>query len=359
MAMEKTPLNLQTIALEEAETKIRIKVKDEFLKRTPKREIDKMISAIIRDAERKIKISALAEAARKSLLDFYNRQYKEIKRSLSAQISVIAAFALLNGENTEGIQVKPTKAERAAAWRTVEETGYTGARVMGSAMQKYSEDYIRQNVQPALDRLAKQFPYDPDSGNGKTPGQHRASLRNRAEYEVRYLNAENNIESLRSQEVRLVVISAHADCSERCRKAQGGVYSLDGTSGRTDDGRKYEPLENVTDIPLITKSGKVYPRGNGILYGFNCRHYAVPYKTGYRFPKPNAEEERKEYEISKMQRRLERSVREWRTRAVEAKGVNPKEYIYARKKAMEWNERYIRYSMKNNRAFYPSRTKLI
>lgn len=331
-------------------------VKEEFLKRTPKREIDKKVAAIIREAEREIKIPSLAIGGRRSLLDFYNRQYTELRRSLSAQISMIAALSLLAGVRVDGTPAKVTKAERAAAWQTVERSGYTGARVMGVPMQRYSADYIRHNVQPALDRLADQYPYDPDQ---LTEQEHRNSLRNKAEMEVRQQEHEDRLNSLRANGTRLVLCSTHADCSERCRPYQGRVYSLDGTRGRTDDGRDFVPLEEATQNPrdrYVTKAGRVWQNG---LLSFNCRHFLVEYKSGYHFPKPDVKAERKEYMITETQRRLERNVREWRTRAVEAKGVNPEEYKYARKKAIEWNERYIEYSQKNNRAFYPSRTKLI
>lgn len=331
-------------------------VKEEFLKRTPKREIDKKVAAIIRETEREIKIPSLAIGGRRSLLNFYNRQYAELRRSLSAQISMISALSLLSGVRVNGTPAKATKAERAAAWQTVERSGYTGARTMGVPVQRYSADYIRHNVQPVLDRLGEQYPYDPDQ---LTEQGHRNSLRNKAEIAVRQQDHEDKLNAMRANGVRLVICSTHADCSDRCRPYQGRVYSLDGTRGRTDDGRNYVPLEEATQNPrdrYVTKAGRVWQNG---LLSFNCRHFLVEYKSGYRFPKPDVKAERKEYMITETQRRLERNVRKWRTRAIEARGVNPEEYKYARKKAIEWNKRYIEYSQKNNRAFYPSRTKLI
>ena len=331
-------------------------VKEEFFKRTPKREIDKKIAAIIREAEREIRIPSLAIDGRRSLLNFYNRQYAELRRSLSAQIPMVTALSLLAGVRIDGTPAKATKAERAAAWQTVEQSGYTGARTMGVPMQRYSADYIKRNVQPALDRLVEQYPYDPDQMTEQT---HRNSLRNKAEMAVRQQDHEDKLNAYRASGVRLVICSTHADCSERCRPYQGRVYSLDGTRGRTDDGRSFVPLEEATQNPrdrYVTKAGRVWQNG---LLSFNCRHFLVEYKSGYRFPEPDAKAERKEYMITETQRRLERNVREWRTRAVEARGVNPEEYRYARKKAIEWNKRYIEYSQKNDRAFYPSRTKLI
>ena len=340
--------------MEEAETKIRQVTKDEFFKQTRKTAIDRKVYAIIREAMAQIKIPDLRRASEVSLLDFYNRQYRELRRSFSWQLPMVAALALLNGHRTDGTPARATMREQSAAWRTVEAAGYSGSRVMGVPMQRFSQDYIRENVQPALDRLAKQYPYDPDSG--LTPQEHRNSLRNRAEFEVRGQAQQDSIDGFRARGVKLVICSTHADCSKRCAPWQGRVYSLDGTSGRTDDGRTYVPLENATEIYDTTKSGKRWRNG---LFGFNCRHFLVEYKSGYRFPKPNAELERKERAITETQRRLERNVRYWRTVAVESKGVNHERYVEARAKAIEWNKRYIEYSKKNNRAYYPSRTKIL
>lgn len=328
-------------------------MKEEFFRQTPKAEIDRKVFKHIADAEQQIKIPELAADVRQSLLRFYTAQYNELRRSFGWQLPVLAALFLLNGRTLTGREIEPTRAQTAQARQTLAEQGFDASRLSGVPLQKFSQDYMRDNVKPALDRLAKQQAKDPGDIEG------RNTLRNQAEMAVRYQAVSENIEAMRERGVKLVIISTHADCSERCSKAQGGVYSLDGTSGTTDDGRHYEPLENVTDIPIITKSGKVYPRGYGILYGFGCRHFAIPYKSGYRFPKPNAAEERREYNITQTQRRMEADVRKWRTVAVENKDIDQKRYLDARRKAIAANKAYIAYSKEHNRAYYPSRTKLI
>ena len=345
------------MAIEEAETKIRQVTKDEFFKQTRKTAIDKKVFAIVRDAAQKIHIPSLRRAAEASLLEFYTRQYDELRRSFSWQLSVVTALALLNGRRTDGTEIKPTNTERSAAWRVVENAGYTGARTMGVPMQKFSDDYMRKNVQPALDRLAEQFPYDPDPEADPTGQRRRNSLRNRAEFEVRGQAQQDAIDGFRARGVKLVICSTHADCSKRCSGWQGRVYSLDGTSGTTDDGREYVPLEEATEVYYVSKStGKRWKNG---LLGFNCRHFLVEYKKNYYFPEPNALEERKEYLITQTQRRLEENVRKWRTEAIETKGVNHNRYKFAREKAIEWNKKYIEYSKAHDRAFYPSRTALL
>lgn len=342
---------MQAIALEEAETKIRMAVKDEYFKGKSKAAIDKAIFPIIRDALKEITIPSLKSAAQKSLLNFYDRQYRELLRSFGWQFSLFAAVMLLNNRTPYGAKIKASEAQRGAAVQILEGAGFTPPRVMGVPLQKFTEYYVRQNVQPALDRLAKQFPYDHDSK--LTPGLWRNSLRNKAEMEVRFAAQREQLENFRASGVKLVICSTHADCSERCLRWQGKVYSLDGTSGTTDDGRSYQPLEDAVNRDY-TKRG--VPNG---LLGYNCRHYLIPYKSGYYFPKPDEEYERREYAITEEQRRLERQVRKWRTIAVEAKGQNPKRYKFAKTKAEEWNKAYIDFSMKHNRAYYPSRTRLI
>ena len=336
--------------MEEAETKIRQVVKDEFFAQTPKAAIDKKVFESILAAEKEIKIVALAIAARQSLLRFYSDQYDELRRSFGWQLPALAALLLLNGRTLTGGDIRPTKPQTEQAKQILAERGYDASRLTGAPLQKFSRDYMRDNVKPALDRLAAQQARDPDDVSG------RNTLRNRAEMEVRYNEHLEQIAALREQGVNLVICSTHADCSERCRPWQGRVYSLDGTRGRTDDGRSYVPLEEATDIYYTTKAGKTYKNG---LLGFNCRHFLVPYKSGYRFPKPNATEERREYEITQEQRRLETVVRKWRTKAVEYKNTDRESYLKARSNAIAANKAYIAFSKQNNRAYYPSRTALL
>ena len=230
--------------------------------------------------------------------------------------------------------------------------GFTGDNAfnVGVPTQTYMRDYVNKKVKPIIDELAKQTALDTDDVSG------RNSLRNRAEMEVRYAKHLEDIAGLKAKGVRLVIASVHADCSKRCSPWQGKVYSLDGSYGRTDDGRSFQPLENATDVYYTTKVGKVYKNG---LLGFNCRHYLVPYEKGYRFPKPNAREERKQREITERQRALERAVRAWESRALEAKGIDDTGYKEALKKAKQWRSEYILYSKENGRAFYPSRLTII
>ena len=336
--------------MEEAETKIRQTVKYEYFSQTPKAEIDKKINKIIVKELKAVTIPALREASRRSLWRFYQRQYTELQRSFGRQLAILGALFLLLGRRPNGDKFHPTEAVKSQARELLERNGYDKSRLMGVPLQRFSQEYISKNVKPALTRLAEQEAKDPDDITG------RNSLRNRAEMEVRYNANVNSIADLKARGVKLVIASTHADCSERCRPWQGRVYSLDGSSGTTEDGRNYVPIEEATDVYYTTKAGKTYKNG---LLGFNCRHYLVEYQVGYYFPKPNPVVEKLEYEITEEQRHLERQVREWRIRAVESKGQDAVEYKKARQKAIEWNKVYIEFSKKHNRAYYPSRTKIL
>ena len=344
------PLNNQAIELEEAETKIRLIVKNEYLKGTPREKINKLVLQVIDSAIKKITLPVLKEAGRKSLINFYNRQYMQISQIRGLNLLVLLAIIKLNDKDSEIAKNMPLSRAKDIVRQQMEAQGDINIRLYGSPMQKFSKDYMEKNVKPILDRLSKQFPLDPGDVSG------RNSLRNRAEMEARYNGHLENIEQLRAQGNKLVVASSHSDCSERCQKWQGRVYSLDGTSGTAPDGRKYVPLEEATDVYYTTKAGKTYKNG---LLGFNCRHYLVAYKDNYKFPKVSAEEEREQYKITLKQRQLERDVRYWRTQAIEIKGVDAKAYSFARQKAIDYNKKYIAFSKENNRAYYPSRTKII
>lgn len=354
MIIANRPLNYQALALEEAETEIRETVRKEYLNRTPKPRINLLIVKVIEHALQQIKIENLRKAARLSLVRFYNRQYAEISRLTPATLEILA----VTGGVSSG-QLKQNS-DRVIALRVkgifIENYSVTvpNANVYGVPLRKFQEDYLRDNVKPVFDRLIKDQPRDPNDESG------RNTLRNLAEMEVRYNDHLQQIEDLKAAGHKLVIASTHADCSDRCRKWQGRVYSLDGTYGTTDDGRKYEPLENATDQTQTywtnPRTGTQYKGG---LLGYNCRHFLIPYKSGYRFPTPNAEEERKQYVITLKQREYERNVRHWRTEALATKGIDNKRYTEARKKAIVWNNAYIEYSRENKRAYYPSRIKIL
>lgn len=338
-------LNTQAGALEDAQTEIRLAVRDGWLANRPKPTINASVQKIIRKALGQIKLPALREAAYRSLNAFAERQYNTYLRAFgSSSVYLLAVIDLARREpNT------PEFERAASVVREFEPLTYeTSAR--GVPLQEYSQDYFERRVVPAFDEILRQKALDPDDISGSN------SLRNRAEMEVRYNAHLEQIDELRASGTKLVTSSVHADCSDRCYPWQGRVYSLDGTSGTTEDGKPFVPLEKATDIWVETKAHKWYKNG---LLGFNCRHYLMPYKSGMVIPHISKETQQKERAINTKQRELERRVRDWKEQALIFKNIDRELYLNARRRAIKANKEYIQFSKDNGRAYYPSRTKLL
>lgn len=342
--------------MEEAETKIREITKTDFFLNVPRATTNEKIKRLILAALKHISNQALKESAKISLVNFYNRQYSQLRQISPHKVAFLIALMTLQGKDTTSLKspILPPKLTKEKARLFLQDYGVKPVNLYGNALQKYSKDYFDKDIKPVLDNMVKQYPINTDDVAG------RMSLRAKAELEVRYQHNLDMVQRLKDKGNKLVICSTHADASDRCAPWQGRVYSLDGTSGTTDDGRKFVPLEVATDQNNVyytnPKTGTKYKGG---LLGYNCRHYLVPYKSGFRFPKPDVKEERKQYDITKKQRSYERNVIRWRTEAVQYKGINQDRYEFAKKKATEWNKAYIEFSRQNGRAYYPSRTKIL
>lgn len=357
LRINERPLNRQALALEEAEGRIRLAVKDAYLKRTPFEKLKEKVRRIIDEALERITIPDLKDAARRSLTAFFTKTARTAgsigKRDLITFLALTKLIDLEGGTKSEyGSAISAAEAKRVVRASFPDIPDAT-ANNYGMALNTYHKTYMEERIAPVMDRLAKEQALDPDSPEYI---EQRQSLRARAEREVRYDWQQSSYQEMIDKGVKLVIISSHANCSERCAPFQGKVYSLDGSSGTTEDGRKYEPLEKATDIFVTTKSGRVWKNG---LFGFNCRHYMVEYKPGFRFPKVSEAEEKKQYAIDRRQRELERRVITYKVRAEMAKGVDKTEYKKARAKAKYWDQYYRSFSKKNGRAFFDSRTKTI
>lgn len=345
------PLNSQAKSLEDTETEIRLLVQAEFFKKTPQREIGRKVDKLIASALKDVRLPVLREAAVRSLRAFAQKQYDTYRRSFGSRIDLILAAVVLSRGWANKAEQRKAERTLKASYETAALTEQYEVTTLGVPMKMYAEDYLKKKVRPVLDRLCREQAKDPDDVSG------RNSLRNRAEMEVRYQGHLDNIQRLRDGGNKLVVASTHSDCSERCRPWQGRVYSLDGTSGTTDDGRKYVPLETATDVWYTTKAGKQYKNG---LLGFGCRHYLTEYKSGVRAPRQSPQEEARQYAITQEQRRLERNVREWKTKALTYKNAaDKKSYAYARNKAQAWDTAYQQFCERNNRPMYQSRIRVI
>lgn len=352
-AYERTPLNPAAQLLTQAQTDIKIEIKNGVLAGAPFSVTRTAILKIIGKTVAKISSETLAKDARASLLKFADREYKRFKAEIRTPPALIAAVVLLMKDISRCLRGDYTpkgSSQRNAAEVLREKTGIDlKSHGCGLPLQEFHKTYIRR-VSKALDGLAEARALDPNDFTG------RNSLRNLAEMQVRYERHLDEIVELKASGNRLVVCSVHADCSERCKPFQGRVYSLDGTSGTTADGRKYMPLEVATDIYYTTKAGRTYKNG---LLGFNCRHRLLPYRAGMLVPKVSSDEQKREYEITKTQREMERSIVKLRETSLLNKDVDENKYREYKQKVARLYENYKAYSRRNGRAYYPDRVKIL
>lgn len=354
------PLNPQASVLVDCQTDIKLIIKNGLLSGMSFFRIRDKVQKTIDKAISRIRSPTLKQSARLSLMNFANTAFARFHAVFPDPTQAVAIYTLTrsitakiaDGKLSEQAEkyLPTTAAEKNAVKTLYGNEGYFETLDYGVPLQEFSKNYIKR-VQTALDDLAKQNALDPNDAVGKN------SLRNYAEMQVRYERHQNEINSLRESGVKLVVCSAHGDCSARCSPFQGRVYSLDGTSGTTKDGKKYVPLEeatNPTDRKYYTKSGVA-----NALFGYNCRHTITPYQDGMLIPYVPKEKQIRERKITARQRELERRVIRYREEALMAKNTDKTAYKYARQKAIFWNKQYQEFSRRNGRPFYPDRVKIL
>lgn len=343
----KSRQNRIVAALEQAQTDIRFLIKNAYLTDEPQESTNYRLQALINKAVKGISILRLRQDARRSLYLFASRQYR-LWRSLKIKpptlfylgVQASKGFPLKTAPSTTDLKVVgQIKGSNYFEYET---------RNKGLPLSSYYKDVWEKQVKPTLERLTNTLALDPNDYTG------RNSLRNLAEMEVRYNEHLQEISDFKSNGVKLVIASAHADCSGRCSKWQGKVYSLDGSYGTTEDGREYQPLENATDVYYTTKAGRTYKNG---LLGFNCRHKLHEF-NGQQPQTISKEDRKKEYAITLKQRQMERAVRKKRVEALMLKDIDKVGYQKAKTQARNLYVAYKNYSHENARAYYPMRISI-
>ncbi len=187
--------------------------------------------------------------------------------------------------------------------------------------------------------------------NGKPS---KMTLRNKSEMTIRYEANLEDVKKLNDEGVDLVWTSSHVDCSARCEPYQGKLWSISGkNAGKTIDGHKVGKLNDALQGPKKD--------GNGIINGYNCRHYLIPYKKG---SKPPVEYDKslikKEREVNTKQRTYESRIRQLKIQERLARKQGDKDV--ANKLNEKWkllDRKYKHFSLTNGRAFYPWRTQVM
>ena len=354
------PLNEQASALVDAQTDIKTAIKQGVLSGSSFLTVKQSVQKVIDFALAKIQSQTLKRDARISLMRFADKAYRRFVQDLASIPSVLlpAVVVLTRGITESGQKVGiyyPKAENERKALRALQSFGenlHSNAIPVhqnGLPLDEFHKTYMNR-VLTSLDGLSEEHALDPNDFTG------RNSLRNLAEMQVRYERHQDEIAACRAKGTKLVVSSVHADCSDRCSHWQGLVYSLDGTSGTTEDGRKYQPLENATDVYYTTKAGRTYKNG---LLGFNCRHKLFEYKAGMEIPSVSVAEQKREYAITWRQREMERAVVSAREVALCFKGVGGNLYRKWRNIAKERFEEYKKFSQLHERAYYPDRVKIL
>lgn len=248
-----------------------------------------------------------------------------------------------------------------------------GLGILPVALVAYRPELVRdadiQVMQEVINNTVKELPLErlnqtySQLGNSQAKVSFGQSLYGKAELNARYQEQQKMVSDLK-EKTKLVICDTYSDCSDRCKEWQGRIYSLDGTSGITEDGKKYIPLEVATNA--IFKGHR-----NGLL-GYNCRHKLVAYKTGMRANKVSETERKREYEITKEQRLLEREIRKHKDMALsfqrgrqntkqfskqQVEFMNNK-YQEHKYKADILTKQYYKFCEDNNRVKYSSRLKI-
>ena len=186
-------------------------------------------------------------------------------------------------------------------------------------------------------------------GNSQAMVSNGQSVYGHSEMVLRFEKQQEMLNELRKK-TKLVICDTHSDCSDRCFQWQGRIYSLDGTYGKTDDGRDYIPLEVATQA--MFKGHR-----NGLL-GYNCRHKLIAYRKGIKANRVSKEEQQREKKISDMQRALEREIRYSKDLALSFKGISKEKYDYYRNKTRMLTSEYVKFCQDNNRVEYRSRLQI-
>lgn len=337
-------LSVEAQAIMDGQTAVKQVVKDLYLRGYLWFTIETAVRKVIKQTQSEIANDTLKADTEKSYIALAWRIYNELKNSpVFADLALLRAVIGIKSGNL------PT-AQKEAAERLIER--HTWQMPKGTQMQQRIYHYWK-DVKATVERLANERALDEDDSS-----QSKISLRAKAEIIVREEFHGREMEEMR-RKTRLVIVTTHADCSDRCAPYQGRVYSLDGTSGTTSDGRKYVPIEEATQNPrdrYVTKAGVVYQNG---LFGFNCRHHMIEYADGLTPPTESEAKRKAEVAIDKRQRQYEREIIRAREKAIAYKGIDRKEYTKWKIRASKLFEDYAEYSHAHGRSYYTSRIRVL
>lgn len=293
---EKTESGWQQAAVAEAQDEIKSIIARCVAEGTPYTRFMELVTAEIDELVADIDEETLTDAIRQALTKYATEHY----RSLEAVLGGLSAKNVMRIGYLQSMKLSPQAEEKIET-----ETVRLGDRMHNAATAGntyYANIYkqVREEIQRMIDEDAKM--------------DDRVSLRASVEMVIRGQIQDKMVADLRASGVTLAWIRPHANCSKRCERWQGKLYSLDGKRG-TVDGIRFRPLEDAMNIYVRTSKGRVWR--NGCISGFNCRHQLIPYAKGNKPAEIPADVIAKKRKLEETQRKMEREVRKqkstWRT----------------------------------------------
>lgn len=144
-------------------------------------------------------------------------------------------------------------------------------------------------------------------------------------------------------------LSAHIDCSDRCKPRQGKLVSMsydpidsDFWTGRVVEGHKvysFTAIENQTDK---------YGYHNNIINGFNCRHFLYKWTKGSKpMDARTHRHEDKLYQLNREKLTMERTLKDYVFKTNLAKAYDEKYYKLMKKKFYKLLNTYFKYCKHN------------
>lgn len=341
-------LSPDAMLLEDAETDVKLIVKRMYMQGKTRAEIQRAIADYLQKTVKKLESKALVEPTIKSLWKLADKTLADLQKAFGANGALLAACIALAKKG----KLSPAQANRGGTAAVLAGTGidFIVEEPIGRGvpLQIYSKNYMKQ-VNRVMTEIALSKGIDPNDA------QRRNSLRNLAEMQTRYESHQRDLEYFRANGIKLIICSTHADCSNRCYRWQGKVYSTDGTSGVTEDGRDYIPIEKARGVYYVTK--KDHRPIVGGLGDYNCRHKYYAFKPYMKVPFVSKEQQERENKINTKQRQYEDKIRKYKSIALFDEDKEKRKR--ARKRAIELNKEYIAFSKTNKRAYYPDRVKIL
>lgn len=304
------PFTSQEI-VSDLQTEIKLLIKNTIFRASEYAKFQNKVNEIIESGIKDIKNDGLANTIRETLKKFANTEFEKMVKYLDfGSLPIIVAL--------------------------------TGAIIDTREMQKIINEKVDKTpirrIESGFSNLASSTP----------KVDNRQPLYGYAEMQERYERNQNMVSDLK-EKTNLVICDTHSNCSDRCFPWQGRVYSLDHTTGTTSDGRKYVPLEEATQAR--DKYGNI----NGLL-GYNCRHKLIKYTDGKKSPTVTKKEQQKQYEINNEQRLYERTIRDYKERALLS--ITEQEKTDYKAKVRDLTAKYKAFCQENGVVEYRTRLKI-